>query len=169
MDDTIFEAALIQVLNRLRALAEEKEQLDRRRAEVDREMAVVRAKAVALNDWINEEPPSDSPLGRLLKQFEEMGLTDACREVLKGSKEAMTPTEVRDALVRMGYDLKKYKNALASIHTILKRLGSSNGVWTTVRQRDKKVAYKWDTPESPKPEGGKVKPFKKAAKDKVLG
>lgn len=165
MDDTIYEAALIQVLNRLRALGEEKARLDRQRAEVDQAMAFVRGKAIALGDLVHEEPPADSPLGQLLKQFEEMGLTDACREILKGSKEAMTPTEVRDALVRMGYDLKKYKNALASIHTILKRLGRSNGVWTIVRQKDKKVAYQWAVAsEVPGREGGKVKPLKKASK-----
>jgi hypothetical protein len=94
-----------------------------------------------------------------------MGLTDACREILKASKEPMTPTEVRDVLIKMGYDLKKYKNALASIHTILKRLGSSSGVWTTVRQKDKKVAYRWDgASEVPKHGSGKVKPFKKGGK-----
>lgn len=164
MDDTIFEAALIQVITRLSELAEEKKQLDRRRAEIEQEMAIARAKAIALNDLIYEEPPADSPMGELLKQLEGMGLTDACREVLKASMKAMTPVEVRDALIKMGYDIKKYKNILASIHTILKRLSNTSNVWVCVRDKDKKVAYKWGgIEEVPAQESDKVKPFRKKA------
>ena len=50
-------------------------------------------------------------------------LTDAIRGVFSESKEYMlTPTEVRDALVTMGVDIKKYKQPLVPIHNTLKRL-----------------------------------------------
>src|SRR5262245_54393822 len=50
------------------------------------------------------------------------GLTDGCRMVLIASGRPQTPTEVREALVACGFDLSKYSNDLAAIHTVLKRL-----------------------------------------------
>jgi hypothetical protein len=52
----------------------------------------------------------------------QWGLTDACRVVLKGARRPMTPTDVRDRLDAIGFDLSKYTNSLAAIHTVLKRL-----------------------------------------------
>jgi hypothetical protein len=54
-----------------------------------------------------------------------MGLTDACRLVLRGTGVPMSPSEVRDRLRAIGLDLSKYSNDLAAIHTILKRLNES--------------------------------------------
>jgi hypothetical protein len=53
-----------------------------------------------------------------------LGLTDAIRLVMR-SGVPMTPVEVRDRLLGMGFDLEKYANDLAAIHTILKRLNAS--------------------------------------------
>jgi hypothetical protein len=51
------------------------------------------------------------------------GLTDAIRAVLKTHhNETLLPVDVRDRLVRAGYDITKQVNILASIHTILRRL-----------------------------------------------
>lgn len=50
------------------------------------------------------------------------GLTDGCRMVLMASGRPMTPTEVRDALGACGFDMSKYANDLAAVHTVLKRL-----------------------------------------------
>ncbi|MGE5246186.1 MAG: hypothetical protein ACM3SQ_18325 [Betaproteobacteria bacterium] len=50
------------------------------------------------------------------------GLTDACRLVLRNAAVPLTPTDVRDRLASMGFDLSRYSNELASIHTVLKRL-----------------------------------------------
>jgi hypothetical protein len=50
------------------------------------------------------------------------GFTSAVRNVVKTSATFMTPVDVRDELKRQGFKLEKYKNPLASIHTILKRL-----------------------------------------------
>jgi PHD/YefM family antitoxin component YafN of YafNO toxin-antitoxin module len=56
------------------------------------------------------------------------GLTDACRMVLKGAGRPMTPVEVRDRLVAIGFDLSKYVSSLAAIHTVLKRLAEAGEV-----------------------------------------
>jgi hypothetical protein len=50
------------------------------------------------------------------------GLTDACRLVLRNAGAPMTAVQVRDRLSAIGFDLEKYANGLAAIHTVLKRL-----------------------------------------------
>jgi hypothetical protein len=54
-----------------------------------------------------------------------LGLTDACRLVVRGAGVPVTPTDVRQRLQAIGFDLSKYTNDLAAIHTILKRLNES--------------------------------------------
>ena len=54
-----------------------------------------------------------------------LGLTDACRLVVRGAGVPVTPTDVRQRLQSIGFDLSKYANDLAAIHTILKRLNES--------------------------------------------
>jgi hypothetical protein len=55
-----------------------------------------------------------------------LGLSDACRLVLRGATTPMTAVQVRDRLDAAGLvDLSKYANALAAIHTTLKRLSES--------------------------------------------
>jgi hypothetical protein len=53
-----------------------------------------------------------------------LGLTDAVRLIMRGGV-PMTPIEVRDRLHAIGFDLEKYANDLAAVHTILKRLNES--------------------------------------------
>ena len=54
-----------------------------------------------------------------------LGLTDACRLVVRGAGVPVTPGDVRQRLQSIGFDLSKYANDLAAIHTILKRLNGS--------------------------------------------
>src|SRR5207344_191815 len=54
-----------------------------------------------------------------------IGLTDACRMVARGAGVPLTPSDVRQRLQSIGFDLSKYSNDLAAIHTILKRLNES--------------------------------------------
>lgn len=54
-----------------------------------------------------------------------LGLTDACRLVVRGAGVPVTPADVRQRLLSIGFDLSKYQNDLAAIHTILKRLNES--------------------------------------------
>jgi hypothetical protein len=53
-----------------------------------------------------------------------LGLTDAIRLVMRAGV-PMTPIDVRDRLQGIGFDLTKYANDLAAVHTILKRLNES--------------------------------------------
>jgi hypothetical protein len=54
-----------------------------------------------------------------------IGLTDAIRLVMRGSGLPMTPVEVRDRLRAIGFDVSKYSNDVAAVHTILKRLNTA--------------------------------------------
>lgn len=52
-----------------------------------------------------------------------LGITDAVVDVLRLSPDRpLEPPEVKRALQEIGYDLSKYRNPLAVIHTTLKRL-----------------------------------------------
>lgn len=53
-----------------------------------------------------------------------LGLTDAIRLVMRAGV-PMTPVDVRDRLAAIGFDVSKYVNDLAAVHTILKRLNAS--------------------------------------------
>ena len=74
-----------------------------------------------------------------------IGLTDACRLVVRGSGVPVTPTDVRQRLQSIGFDLSKYSNDLAAIHTILKRLNESGELRFIPRGPDAgKHAYIWN-------------------------
>jgi hypothetical protein len=59
--------------------------------------------------------------------MKDLGLTDSIRYVL-GSKKRMTAMQVRDALVAEKFDISEYKNIMAAIHTVLKRLSKKKEV-----------------------------------------
>jgi hypothetical protein len=72
------------------------------------------------------------------------GLTDACRIVLR-SGVPMAPTDVRDRLLAIGFDLSKYTSELAAIHTVLKRLNEA-GELRFLTGGPKRGAYLWHKP-----------------------
>jgi hypothetical protein len=73
-----------------------------------------------------------------------LGLTDACRLVLRGGV-PMTPVEIRDRLLEIGVDLSVYVSDLSAIHTTLKRLNESGEIRLVPRPSGKN-AYLWQTP-----------------------
>ena len=74
-----------------------------------------------------------------------LGLTDACRMVLKAARDPLTGVEVRQGLETMGFDVGRYANDLASIHTVLKRLHQA-GEADLVPRAHGKPAYRWHRP-----------------------
>ena len=54
----------------------------------------------------------------------------------------MTPMDVRDRLESIGFDLTKYTNSLAAVHTVLKRLNESKEV-LFVKHPSGKFACEW--------------------------
>jgi hypothetical protein len=54
---------------------------------------------------------------------QEMGLTEAIRWVFRQPLLLpLTPTQVRDRMAEMGYDLGKYKHVMPPVHNTLKRM-----------------------------------------------
>lgn len=84
-------------------------ELEAARARVDERISQLRQTIGALSAVCDEET-------------EPRGFTDAVRDVLRASVEALTPAQVRDRLQASGFALGHYSNPLASIHVILKRL-----------------------------------------------
>jgi len=76
-----------------------------------------------------------------------LGLTDAIRLVVRGAGVPMTPTEVRDRLRGIGFDVSKYANDLAAVHTILKRLNESGELRFVARVGGHQ--YTWNRPLTP--------------------
>jgi hypothetical protein len=74
-----------------------------------------------------------------------VGLTDACRMVLRAAGHQLTVAEIRAQLSAMGVDLSRYSNDLAAIHTTLKRLQEAGEVQVVPQAYDK-PAYLWLRP-----------------------
>jgi hypothetical protein len=74
------------------------------------------------------EPEIISRINQLNQESEasagtEMGLTEAIRWVFRQPLLLpLTPTQVRDRLAEMGYDLEKYAHVMPPIHNTLKRM-----------------------------------------------
>lgn len=117
----IYKYALLKAFEDYQLLIEHTCAMRRQVEELERELSVHRMKIAGLANLV-ESIPEDSEIHDMLMSLKSMGLTDAVREVLKAGDRAMTPLEVRDSLLRIGYDLSVYKNVQAVIHTALKRL-----------------------------------------------
>src|ERR1043166_9729189 len=60
---------------------------------------------------------------------QEMGLTEAIRWVFRQPLLLpLTPTQVRDRMAEMGYDLSKYKFVMPPIHNTLKRMKEAGAI-----------------------------------------
>jgi hypothetical protein len=122
--------AIDQYKSALDAAVHEYEELGRQRKEIDERLAQLEQTIGTLNRLCGFVPTV------------YWGLTDACRVVLKGAGYPMTPLEVRDRLEAIGFDLSKYSNSLAAIHTVLKRL-NEGGEILFVERPGGKFACEW--------------------------
>ena len=121
-----YRRALATAIREYEALAQQRQAVDKRLAEVVQTIGT---------------------LSRLcgLVPTVPLGLTDACRLVVRGSGVPVAPADVRQRLQAIGFDLSKYSNDLAAIHTILKRLNESGELRFIPRGNDPgKHAYIWN-------------------------
>ena len=96
----------------LEAATREYEELGAKRQAIDKRLAELAQTIGTLSKLIGLTPTVP------------LGLTDAVRMIMRGGV-PMTPVEVRDRLHAIGFDMEKYANDLAAVHTILKRLNES--------------------------------------------
>jgi len=72
---------------------------------------------------INELKQEEADAAGAAGVGQEMGLTEAIRWVFRQPLMLpLTPTQVRDRMAEMGYDLSKYKHVMPPIHNTLKRM-----------------------------------------------
>jgi hypothetical protein len=70
-------------------------------------------------------------------------LTDACRVVLRSAGAPMTAVQVRDRIEAIGLDTDRYANALAAIHTTLKRLEEGGEISALESDETTRIAYEF--------------------------
>ena len=115
----MYESARDRLKELLRQEAETKEQISHWGPVVE-QLAKLAGEAL--------EPEIASRINDLKQEGErlagqEMGLTEAIRWVFRQPLLApLTPTQVRDRMAEMGYDLEKYKHVMPPIHNTLKRM-----------------------------------------------
>jgi hypothetical protein len=115
-----------------------------------REYEELGAKRQAIDSRLAELAQTIGTLSKLLglTPTVPLGLTDAIRLVVRGAGVPMTPTDVRDRLRAIGFDVSKYANDLAAVHTILKRLNES-GELRFVARVGTGHQYTWNRPLTP--------------------
>jgi hypothetical protein len=104
-----FPDALVEAKEALERLLRERQQLDIRIAKMEQVVAALRSVA----------EPGDADVAAT-------GFTDGVRAVLRASSDRpLSPTEIREGMLAMGFELSRYQQPLASIHVVLKRLQRS--------------------------------------------
>jgi hypothetical protein len=116
----------------LAAARREQEALRRRREHIDLRLARLERTIAGLEALF--EPA----------RRRELGLTDACRHLLKGAAGPLSAGQVRDELVRNGHpSVAASRNPLASVHTVLKRLAKSGEAVVVPAAASGERAYWW--------------------------
>jgi hypothetical protein len=107
-----------------KAAKAELENLLARHREDEKRIAQLRQMLTAINTIRGVADPTIYPMPKL---------TRGIRTIFHASErgQLFTAPEVRDVLVAQGLDTKKYKNVLASIHTVLKRLETQGEIEKT--------------------------------------
>lgn len=141
MSKEIHKRSYDAAVKELSELMENREMLESELEAVDSKILKLQWAVRGVGNLCNANPETEYPHLFPESASPDIGFTDAIREVLQTEpgEEFFTPVNVRTVLEHRGFDLKKYKNPLASIHTILKRLEKSGQARTRVMEG--KVRY----------------------------
>lgn len=125
-------------MNPLENAKAERKTLLRQRAEIDRKLQAVESSIKLLEPVYGAPTPMpDVPVSS--------GMTETIREVMTRTPGKLwSPTEMRDYLLKVGFDLAGQTNPLASIHTVLKRIAASGDRNFSSVDTDKGTLYKFD-------------------------
>jgi hypothetical protein len=136
MTDGHYKDSLEAAKTEMETLLNEQTQIEQRAAYILSRLQVLRKTVLSLGELLGEE-----------FEPETVGITQAIRKVLRDSQDDkgsyISPTMVRNALQRDSFPLSDYKNALAVIHTTLKRLEDQGEVEATTANNGK-VYYRWN-------------------------
>ena len=132
-----FKAARDKAMSELRVSIARRRNLDVELAKLNVRIEELRKGIEGLNALCGDDGSADPDL---LIEISNLNLADAVRAVLASSELHLTPMDIRYKLKRLGYKVEDYTNALASIHTIIKRLEDS-GLADTIN-KEGKTAYR---------------------------
>jgi hypothetical protein len=141
----IYKLALEEAMGELEKILAQRDKVDVQREELELSAADLRQAIYGLAALSGEDAKSfQESHPDLFPEFidPDVGLTDAVREVMKNRRLYITPVGVRDKLIAVQYDLSKYKNVMASLHTVLKRLVDSKEL--LMDTRGGKTVYRWN-------------------------
>src|SRR5579862_3955455 len=99
-----YRKALAKAIGEWDALAKQERQIAVRKAQLKETIRALRTLCSA--------PPDINALS----------LSDAIRLMILSTRDGLSRVGIRDRLEEMGYDLKKFKNPMASIHTAVDRM-----------------------------------------------
>ena len=130
-----------------RALYAAKQDLARcleQRQRIDGEIARLQAVIANLQNLCAERDRKSLQVrvDRVIKKNLTKGITQEIRVILKETFFPMTAVELKQTLEARKYDLSRYANPLAVLHTVLKRLVHGGEVKVVPQKRGKK-AYQW--------------------------
>lgn len=113
-----------------------------------REYEALGAERQRIDKRLSELAQTIATLSRLVGLVPTLrwGLTDACRTVVRNAGVPMTPIDVRDRLRGIGFDLSRYANDIAAVHTTLKRLNDAQELRMVGAPGVDKAAYVWNRP-----------------------
>jgi hypothetical protein len=129
-----YKLVLSQAKEDLRSAQKDMGDCLKRQEELEKQILGLRQTIVAIARMVGE--PFD--------EEEEIGLTEAVRQafILRGNCPLM-PTEVRGVMEGLGYDISKYGNFMASLHSVINRLVQKGEVKEAVMSGTAKPAYVW--------------------------
>jgi hypothetical protein len=121
---------------------EELASLFKQREELEVRIAKQQRRVAALATLVDESEQSDQIL-----ELNLGGLTDVVRSALRaGGPRGLTPMEMRTRLSQLSFPTNEYKNFMASLHSVIKRLVDAGEVRTIIfdkhEGRDGSV-YQW--------------------------
>ena len=114
------------------------------RQKSDQKVARLQALITQLQDLCAEQDQKQfwKCIDRVVKVDLRGGITETIRVLLKETVLPMTATDLKAGIVARKYDLSRFQNPLAVIHTVLNRLVKSGEV-KVIPQKYGKKAYQW--------------------------
>ncbi|SRR5713101_759392 len=111
----------------IRLALEELSEWSKQKQNAEREMAKLQQLIVA-NANMLPDAERVAFMGQIAEAVPPAGITDAIRQVFRANRKGLTPVQVKEALMVSGFDITSQANAMASIHSVIRRLVSSGEI-----------------------------------------
>jgi len=129
-----------QSIDDLSEAMQEKEALEDRLQAIIARIQDLKEIAFSTSRVCGSDPTIDYPTLFVTDANPDVGFTSAVRASFSPGI-GLSPVQVRDRLKKSGFPLEDYKNPLATIHTILKRLVKSKELFVAPEENDGPTVY----------------------------